>query len=777
MQLRPYQVECKEIVDALPEGSKSIVAIATGLGKTVVGASFNCEGRMLWLSHRDELVRQPEKYFVAEGKSFGIEKADEHSSGEDVVSASIQSISRDARLESFDPDAFEMVIVDECHHALAPTYQKVINYFHPKKLIGLTATPNRGDGQGLGKIFDDICFIRDLKWGIENKYLSRIRCAQLYANYDLNRVQKVMGEFTASGLSDEMAKSDDDIVVTKAYLTHCLPEKRQTLIYCPTVNVCRMVMATLRAALPESERDTVAMLYDGIDADERRSILEKYQKGEIRCIINCMILTEGTDLPTTSAIIINRPTANGTLYQQIVGRGTRLSKGKEYCLVIDILPQGMERKGVFTAPSLFGVDLEQIPKKMQEKMQEKDLLEFTDAISKERAAVATEAELMEQMVDIFTQERLDVITKNVGKGLKAVAAAYEQKMREDTVVEGEDGNDKDVFMGMFVKHTPSQDRYYCIEATFEDRIYISKPDLLDKVILEFDCANIMVPGYGPACAISDRIPMKQAVAMAKAFLLLFACEPWYMQKWDAACRISTAAAPATEKQQGRIWHEFNNMGYSKKVSGLTKLEASNLIDLTCELQSLAARKKAVAAAKADAAKKRSGKILLKWQEKQELMKQAEEADRAKRKAGFPRFEKVVWLLFEKEIEKQKKREATESQKQGGTLKIPINLRYFFARTKRPSDKQMAFFAALVEKAKASGMVFDADPVPLATVLDQWQFGLAIDCMKALLELPRVSVPGSRRVCEISKFLKKAKDTTGMESKNYIPCDYKLESKE
>ena len=110
-----------------------------------------------------ELVRQPEKYFKDSGLTYGIEKAEQHSNGEDIVSASIQSISRDNRLSTFDPNEFSMIICDEAHHAAAPTYRKVLDYFHPKKLIGLTATPKRGDGARLSDVFDDICFVKDLK--------------------------------------------------------------------------------------------------------------------------------------------------------------------------------------------------------------------------------------------------------------------------------------------------------------------------------------------------------------------------------------------------------------------------------------------------------------------------------------------------------------------------------------------------------------------------------------------------------------------------------------
>lgn len=316
--LRPYQNECIETVKNLPDGSRSVVCLATGLGKSLIGAHLPHDGRVLWLSHRDELVRQPQKYFDEQGISYGIEKADEFSHGEEVVSASIQTLSKTSRLHTFQPDAFDLIICDEAHHAAADTYKKVLRYFHPRKLIGLTATPRRGDHKGLNDVFDSICFVRDLRWGIENGYLSRIRNLRVSADLDLDKINMYMGDYSQSALGEAIEDSDVDIVVRDAYFTHCYPEQKKTLVFCPTVSSCEKVAETLRNSLPDDEKSTVAVLHSGLSNDERHSILSGYRDGSIRCIVNCMILTEGSDLPDTSAIINARPTANDTLYQQIM---------------------------------------------------------------------------------------------------------------------------------------------------------------------------------------------------------------------------------------------------------------------------------------------------------------------------------------------------------------------------------------------------------------------------------------------------------------------------
>lgn len=154
--------------------------MATGLGKTVTFANIPRRGRNLILSHREELVRQPMKYYDC---SYGVERAGEHSHGEEVVSASVQTLVR--RLDKFSPDAFDTIIVDEAHHAAANTYRKILDYFKPRLTLGFTATPNRGDKVRLDTVFSDIIFARDLRFGIQNGYLCDIYCMRVDIGYDL----------------------------------------------------------------------------------------------------------------------------------------------------------------------------------------------------------------------------------------------------------------------------------------------------------------------------------------------------------------------------------------------------------------------------------------------------------------------------------------------------------------------------------------------------------------------------------------------------------------
>ncbi len=196
MELRTYQQDCIATIEAQPPGSY-LVQMATGLGKTVTFANLPRHGgRMLILSHREELVEQPRKYFDC---SFGVERAESRSHGEEVVSASVQSLAR--RLNKFDPQDFDLIVCDEAHHAAAKSYRTIFDYFRPKKLVGVTATPNRGDKVRLDNVFSKIIFQRDLRWGIENGYLCDIHCRRVNIGFDLSKVHTSRGDYAPGGLS------------------------------------------------------------------------------------------------------------------------------------------------------------------------------------------------------------------------------------------------------------------------------------------------------------------------------------------------------------------------------------------------------------------------------------------------------------------------------------------------------------------------------------------------------------------------------------------------
>ena len=342
IELRDYQRECVDTINNLESGSH-LVAVATGLGKTVIFSHLERKGRMLILSHRDELVHQPEKYFDC---TFGVEQAGEKSNGEEVVSASVQSLTR--RLGRFSPDDFDMIITDEAHHAAAPSYKKIYDYFKPRLHIGFTATPNRGDKVRLDDVFGDIIFERNLRWGIEHKYLTNIKCLQADIGFDLRKVKKKMGDFDSEQLAEAVNQEKMNAGVAKAYYELA---QGQTIIFA----------ANVAHAYAIAEKIEGAVVVTG-KTENRSEIIERFTNREIKCIVNVMVFTEGTDLPLVETIIIARPTMNESLYTQMVGRGLRLYKGKDCLTLIDCV--GVSgNKDLCTAPSLFGIDLSDVPEK------------------------------------------------------------------------------------------------------------------------------------------------------------------------------------------------------------------------------------------------------------------------------------------------------------------------------------------------------------------------------------------------------------------------------
>ncbi len=358
MELRDYQKECVDIINGLDPGSY-LVVMATGLGKTVTFSRINRRGRVLILSHREELVYQPKKYYDC---SYGVEIQKETSHGEEIVSASVFTLIR--RLDRFKPEDFDIIITDEAHHAVAPSYQKVYAYFRPRLHLGFTATPNRADNVKLGNVYSKIIFERNIKWGIDNGYLTDIRCMRADVGYNLKGVRTSMGDFSQSDLTRALNIESCNHAVAEVYHTKAIGK---TLIFCAT----KPHAHSLAKLIPGSE-----VVDEG--TKNRSEILDRFANGSLDVLINCMVLTEGTDLPMVRTIIICRPTQNISLYTQAVGRGLRLYKDKKELLLIDCT--GVSSLPICTAPVLFGLDpdtktdgelLTDVEEKVEKKKQEK----------------------------------------------------------------------------------------------------------------------------------------------------------------------------------------------------------------------------------------------------------------------------------------------------------------------------------------------------------------------------------------------------------------------
>ena len=343
---RPYQQECLDAIHAKPPG-RYLVQMATGLGKTAVFTHIEHD-RMLILSHREELVRQPLKWFDC---TTGIEQGKYRSNHmEKVVSACVPSIVR--RLRNYDPEEFDLVIVDECHHAGANSYKKVLNHFKPEKCIGFTATPNRSDGVRLNDVFSEIIFQRDLEWAIRNNWLCGIHCLRVEIGYDLSAVSVRNGDYAPGELDEAMDGTAD--AIAEAYRDHA---KGATIIFAVSVHQCEEIAARIPGAVVVTG-----------ETKNRQDIIDRFTRREIPCIVNCMVFTEGTDIPLIETVIIARPTTSEPLYTQMVGRGLRKHPEKDKLTLIDCV--GIAgRLNLCTAPSLLGIDLDAVPKSKRQELQ------------------------------------------------------------------------------------------------------------------------------------------------------------------------------------------------------------------------------------------------------------------------------------------------------------------------------------------------------------------------------------------------------------------------
>ena len=324
--------------------------------------------------------------------------------------------------------------------------------------------------------------------------------------------------------------------------------------------------------LPKEEVKKIAVLSEKNTPQERKDILAGYMDGDINCIINCMILTEGTDLPATSVIINNRPTANDSLYQQIVGRGVRLFDNKDYCLIIDVIGKNCKARNVVTAPTLFGIDPEQMPESVRKELEGKDLLEISKELLDRRSRAAIAMKLRKEMIDIFTGERLKLIQEN--NTLEGLAKAYE------TAITSQD----DGFGDIMVKLQPEEDKYYCIPATYNGNIYISKPDMLNKCYVTIDIPSSETIDGKTWDGISSPMDFEAAKSLVND-LLKYSIDKKYAIKWSKSARRSLNNFKASDKQSEYVENLY------KKSASLTKLQASDLIELNRELKDLKERKR------------------------------------------------------------------------------------------------------------------------------------------------------------------------------------------
>lgn len=372
--LYDYQLECIEAIRNLPAMAKALIVMATGLGKTITFTYLASQlgiGKVLILSRGKSIVLNAIKYFNRDEVGVEMDNFDAKRDFPDarVISASVDTIKN--RLGNYRPDEFDMIIVDEAHHSVAPIYMKVIKYFTPKLLLGFTATPMRTDGVSLNAVYDSICFNRDIMWGIRSGHLCDVALRQVQIDVDLRRCRikaSDSGErdFMEADLAKAFANSAPAIVdIYNKY------KYGPTLIFVSGVQLCKEVAKMIPGALP---------IVGDVDNTTRATILNEFAAGNIPCIVSVSTLVEGVDLPCTQTILFCRPTLSQLVYTQIVGRGLRLYKGKTHLNLVEI--QGIidPKITLCSVASLAGIDLESLPKKDRDTLNNHRLTEIQDMV-------------------------------------------------------------------------------------------------------------------------------------------------------------------------------------------------------------------------------------------------------------------------------------------------------------------------------------------------------------------------------------------------------------
>src|ERR1017187_5661249 len=327
-RLRPFQKDTVlKIKTRLAAGiTRQIVHYATGLGKTPLFSSLPDElgftKRMLVVVHREELNTQAlaKLHTWNPGRSLGVEMGTRRSHGEQLVVAGNVTIGRKGspRLAQFKPDDFDCVVIDEVHHATSPSYRTVIGHFtqNPKLLVlGVTATPNRADGTGLGEVFQEIVDSKDILFGIDNGWLADLCGIRIGTGVNLNKVHNKVGDFDLRELGSVVNSPARNALIVQSWRQWA--KDRQTVIFTVNIQHAKDLAQAFRGA------DVIADPVWGDDPD-RAFKLKQHREGVTKVLLNCSLLTEGYDDAKVSCIGVARPTQSEGLFAQMIGRGTRI---------------------------------------------------------------------------------------------------------------------------------------------------------------------------------------------------------------------------------------------------------------------------------------------------------------------------------------------------------------------------------------------------------------------------------------------------------------------
>lgn len=405
MELRPYQLEAREAVEREWEQgrNRTLLVLPTGCGKTIVFAKITEDrvragDRVLILAHRGELLEQAsDKIGKATGLGCATEKAEESCLGSwyRVVVGSVQTLMRPQRLAQFDPHYFDTIIIDEAHHAISDSYGRILDHFGDARVLGVTATPDRGDMRNLGSVFESLAYEYTLPKAIREGYLSPIQALTIPLGLDLSGVGMQSGDFKASDLGNAL---DPYLYqIAEEMVKHCM--ERKTVVFLPLVKTSQKFRDILcgfgfRAAEVNGE------------SPDRAETLAAFERGDYNVLCNSMLLTEGWDCPSVDCIVVLRPTKVRSLYSQMVGRGTRLFPGKEHLLLLDFLWHTERHE--LCHPAHLICENEEVARRMTENIEAAGApvdIEKAEQTASEEVVAAREEALAKQLHEMRSRKR------------------------------------------------------------------------------------------------------------------------------------------------------------------------------------------------------------------------------------------------------------------------------------------------------------------------------------------------------------------------------------
>jgi superfamily II DNA or RNA helicase len=390
MKLRPYQEAAKTaVLQEWEKGNKkTLLVLPTGTGKTIVFSKIiedrvRTGDRVLVLAHRGELLDQAaDKLAKSTGLMTATEKAEQTSldSWFRVVVGSVQTLMREKRLSQFDPSYFNTIVVDEAHHCISDGYQRVLQYFNQANVLGVTATPDRGDMKNLGSYFESLAYEYTLPKAIKEGFLSPIKALTIPLKLDLTGVGQQAGDFKTADLGNALDPYLHQIA--EEMVQHC--KDRKTVVFLPLIRTSQKFRDIL-----EEKGFRAAEVNGG--SEDRAEVLADFEAGKYDVLCNSMLLTEGWDCPSVDCIVVLRPTKVRSLYSQMVGRGTRLHPGKDDLLLLDFLWH-TERHELCHPAHLIAQN-DEVAKKMTENIQEAGMpMDLEEAEQKAASDVVAERE-------------------------------------------------------------------------------------------------------------------------------------------------------------------------------------------------------------------------------------------------------------------------------------------------------------------------------------------------------------------------------------------------